>query len=121
MIVCLTTAGTGDATLDERFGRAGAFVFVDTENGASREIANGYAGGASGVGAQVAQFIVNEGAEAVITGQVGPSAFRVLEAAAIPAYTTSARTVSDALEELRAGSLERAGAPTGPGHHGRRS
>ncbi len=119
MKVCITTA-TADspARLDSRFGRSPWFTFYDTGTGASTVERNEFADGASGVGAQAAQLVVERGAQAVVTGQVGPSAFAVLKAAGIAAYTTSAATVDEAVELFRAGKLEAAGAPTGPGHHG---
>ena len=119
MKVCITTATTDSpARLDARFGRAPWFTFYDTDTGASAVERNELAGGASGVGAQAAQLVAERGAEAVVTGQVGPSAFAVLKAAGIPAYTTDAPTVDEAVELFRAGKLEAVGAPTGPGHHG---
>jgi predicted Fe-Mo cluster-binding NifX family protein len=119
MKVCITTATTDSpARLDARFGRAPWFTFYDSDTGASVVERNELAGGASGVGAQAAQLVAERGTEAVVTGQVGPSAFAVLKAAGIPAYTTDALTVDEAVELFRAGKLEAAGAPTGPGHHG---
>lgn len=119
MKICITTATTEPpARLDARFGRSPWFTFHDTETGTSTVERNELAGGASGVGAQVAQLVAERGAQAVVTGQVGPSAFAVLKAAGIAAYTTSASTVDEAVELFKAGELEAAGAPTGPGHHG---
>ncbi|MFW6247806.1 MAG: NifB/NifX family molybdenum-iron cluster-binding protein [bacterium] len=119
MTICITTDANGDgAKVDPRFGRAPFFTFVDTESGASRVVANVYASGASGVGAQVAQMIAEHGAEAVVTGQVGPSAFRVLEAAGVTVYTSPAVPVAEAVESHRTGTLEQAGGATGPGHQG---
>lgn len=119
MKVCITTATTdAPARLDARFGRAPWFTFYDTETGESKVEPNDLADGASGVGAQAAQLVAERGAVAVVTGQVGPSAFAVLKAAGIAAYTTSAATVDEAVELFQTGKLEPAGAPTGPGHHG---
>lgn len=119
MRVCITTATTdAPARLDARFGRAPWFTFLDTDTGESTVERNELADGASGVGAQAAQLVAERGAEVVITGQVGPSAFAVLKAAGIAAYTTTATTVEEALAAFRDGKLEAAGEPTGPGHHG---
>lgn len=119
MKVCITTATTeGEPRLDPRFGRSPWFTFVDTESGAREVEENERAGGARGVGAQVAQYVAERGVDAVITGQVGPSAFQVLEAAGIAAYTTDAATVAEALDAFRAGTLVRVGAATTHAHHG---
>ncbi len=119
MKVCITTAtAEAPAKLDRRFGRAPWLTFHDTETAESHIERNDLANGASGVGAQTAQLVAERGADAVITGQVGPSAFAVLTAAGIPAYTTDATTIEEAIALFRDGKLESAGAATGPGHHG---
>lgn len=121
MKVCITTAGAeaGDR-LDSRFGRSPCFTFVDTESGDVRTEPNTYADGAGGVGARVAQFIAERGTQAVITAQVGPSAFAVLDAAGIEAYVSTAATVTEALAEFVEGRLERVSSPADP-KHSRRS
>jgi predicted Fe-Mo cluster-binding NifX family protein len=119
MTICITTATTdAPALLDARFGRSPWFTFVDTETGDVTIEKNELADGASGVGAQAAQFVADRGVNAVITGQVGPSAFAVLKAAGIAAYTTEAQTVAEALDLYKEGRLEAAGAATGPSHGG---
>jgi predicted Fe-Mo cluster-binding NifX family protein len=119
MTVCITTDTTEPgARVDQRFGRAPRFTFVDTETGESTVVANEYGSGASGVGAQVGQMVAERGAQAVITGQVGPSAYRVLEVAGITVYTTPPIPVVEAVEAFRSGTLTKADAPTGPGRHG---
>ena len=119
MRLCITTATTeAPARLDRRFGRSPFLTFVDTETNETQIEENSLADGASGVGAQVAQLVAQRGATAVITGQIGPSAFAVLDAAEIATYTTTATTVAEALTLFREGRLDSAQAPTGPGHHG---
>ncbi len=119
MKLCITTATTeAPARLDRRFGRSPFLTFVDTDTDETKIEENGLADGASGVGAKVAQLVAERGATVVITGQIGPSAFAVLDAAGIATYTTSATTVAEALALFREGRLDSAQAPTGPGHHG---
>lgn len=119
MKLCITTATTEPpAKLDSRFGRSPFLAFVDTETDAVEFEENRLADGPSGVGSQVAQLICERGAHAVISGQIGPSAFAVLKAAGVPAYTTSAATLAEAIELFREGALTAAAAATGPGHHG---
>jgi len=119
MKICITTATTDPpALLDSRFGRSPWFTFVDTKTGNVAIEKNELADGASGVGAQAAQLVADRGATAVITGQVGPSAFAVLKAAGVVAYTTRAQTVTEALDLYKEGKLEPAGAATGAAHSG---
>jgi predicted Fe-Mo cluster-binding NifX family protein len=75
-------------------------------------------GAAGGAGIQAAQFIVEQGADAVISGNVGPNAFDVLEAANVPVYLFNGGTVRDAVTAYKAGDLPNAGAATAPEHAG---
>jgi predicted Fe-Mo cluster-binding NifX family protein len=118
MYVCVTTmqTGAGDA-VDPRFGRCDRFSFVDTDSGETTHERNALASGAGGVGAKAAQMVADRGVQAVITGQVGPNAFRVLAAAGIEVYTAAEKTLSEAVEDLREGRLAALAAPSGPARH----
>ena len=120
MKVCITTAGTEpEAKMDARFARCRYFTFVDTESGAIEFVENRFAGGANGVGTRVGQYLAEQGADVVITSQVGPSAYAVLQAAGIEAYSSNASTIHEALAEYREGTLTRITEPTGSKHAGR--
>ena len=58
------------------FGRCPIYLFVDTETMAFEAIQNPAIGASSGAGIQAAQFIVERGAQAVVSGNVGPIAPR---------------------------------------------
>jgi len=60
---------------------------------------------ASGAGIQAAQFVADQGAQAVLTGSVGPNAFGVLQAAGLPIFTVTGGTVREAVEAYKAGRL----------------
>ena len=106
-----------EAQLDPRFGRACCFLLVDTETGDCCGIPNEASGAAGGAGIQAAQTVVGEGVETVITGNVGPNAMDVLQAAGVKVYGTGPCTVKEALEKLQKGSLEEITAPK-PRHYG---
>ncbi len=100
------------------FGRCPAYVFVDSETWAFEALENPAADAAGGAGIQAAQFVVEHGAEAVVTGNVGPNAFDVFRAAGVPVYTFSEEgTVRQAVLALRDGRLPLAGGAT-VGEHG---
>lgn len=107
-----------NAQVDPRFGRAGFFVFVDTETLAFEAMPNPAQMASGGAGIQAAQVIVDKGAEAVITGQVGPKAFHALRAAGVKIYMGAQGTVMEALELFRSGKLQEATAPTATPHAG---
>ncbi len=118
MLVCVTTVRSGSGeTVDPRFGRCEQFSFVNMETGEISHEPNDLAIGAGGVGAKVSQFLAERGVKAVVTGQVGPNAFRVLAAAGIEVYTVGNVTMDDALAGLREGSLTPVSAATGPARH----
>jgi len=119
MKICITSTGKDlEATVDQVFGRARYFLLVDAETRETTVIEN--SPGAHGAGVQAAQRLDEQGAQAVITGNVGPNAVQGLRAAGIEIYTGAKGTGQQALDDYDAGLLTRADAPTRPGHGGRR-
>ncbi len=108
MIVGITARAAGtDAPVEQRFGRAPYFVFVDTETGKSESIKNPLVDAAGGVGPRAVQMLAEHDATVVITGQVGGNAARALEAGGIKAYAyRGSGSVADALAEYTAGNLK---------------
>ena len=116
--VVVTSTGTNtDSRVEPRFGRAPYFLLVDTESGEATALNN--AGGVEavqGAGVQAAEAVSRSGAECLVTGHCGPKAYRALAAAGIAVYTGASGTISEAVEQLRTGTLERADGPTVAGH-----
>jgi predicted Fe-Mo cluster-binding NifX family protein len=88
------------------FGRCPTFMFVDTETLAFEAMPNAAMSQGGGAGIQAAQLVVNQGAEAVLSGHLGPNAFDVLQAAGVPGYLISDGTIRQAVEAFRAGQLQ---------------
>ncbi|MFO7570570.1 MAG: NifB/NifX family molybdenum-iron cluster-binding protein [Smithellaceae bacterium] len=107
MKIAVTTSGNDlFAPLDTRFGRAPKFLIYDLDANTFEVVDNQQnLNAAQGAGIQSAQNIARLGAGALITGHCGPKAFRVLQAAGIKIYNTSAATVTEALDQYRAGKL----------------
>jgi predicted Fe-Mo cluster-binding NifX family protein len=100
--------GTMQGMLDERFGRAKKIIIYDTDTKTQTVTDNTVnLNAAQGAGIQSAQNILNEGAAAVISGHLGPNAFKVLQEAGIGIYSASGLTVSDALKAFEQGKLEK--------------
>lgn len=114
------SASRGDinAPVDPRFGRCPYYVFINTETNAAEIVQNQAAIAGGGAGIQAAQSVVEQGAATVITGNMGPNAFQVFDAAGVAVYTTNNMTVSQAVEALKTGTLAQIGSPTGPAHAG---
>ena len=106
--------------LDSRFGRAVCFVIVDGETKVWQAVENLQNRQATqGAGIQAARTIIDQGAEVLISGNVGPKAFRVLQAASVRMFRTDPavqKTVSDAVAAWEQGKLEEIQAATVEGH-----
>jgi predicted Fe-Mo cluster-binding NifX family protein len=107
-----------DSLVDPRFGRARWFIIADTETGQWQAHDNATNVNASGgAGVQAGSTVAAQGAEAVITGNVGPNAHKVLAAAGITIYQASnGISVRDALAALKRSELTAMEAPTVSGH-----
>lgn len=105
-IAFTATRGELETELDNRFGRCAKFLIYDLSNDTFEAIDNQQNLNATqGAGIQSAETIARQGVGALVTGHVGPKAFRVLTAAGIKIYTTNAGTVTEALELYRTGEL----------------
>jgi predicted Fe-Mo cluster-binding NifX family protein len=100
------------------FGRCPTYVFVDTDTMRTEAMPNPAMNQGGGAGIQAAQFVVEQGAEAVLSGNLGPNAFDVLEAAGIPVYLISEGTVREAVEAFKAGRVQRIGDANVVAHSG---
>ncbi len=100
------------------FGRCPIYIFVDTETMQSEAVPNPAMKQGGGAGIQAAQFVVEHGARAVLTGNLGPNAFDVLQAAGVPAYLLPEGTVRQAVEAFKAGRLQAMGGANVQAHAG---
>jgi len=117
MKVAVTSQGSVlSSELDPRFGRAKYFVVVDTESGEFSAHDNGTnLDAAHGAGVQAAQDVVRLGAEAVITGNLGPKAADGLRAGGVKVYRQTWGTVRDAIDQFKQGRLQEFSDADGPG------
>jgi predicted Fe-Mo cluster-binding NifX family protein len=103
--------------IDLRFGRAKWLIVVDTETGdceAHDNIVNLNA--VQGAGIQTGQNIANLGVEAVITGNVGPNAFKTLSTAGVKIFLAEKQTVAKAVESFKADNLKEVDQANVEGH-----
>ncbi|MDL1962043.1 MAG: NifB/NifX family molybdenum-iron cluster-binding protein [Deltaproteobacteria bacterium] len=120
----LAISATGkelDSMIDPSFGRANYFVIVDAESGDIVEVINNSAAqdAAGGAGINAATIVAGSGAQTVLTGQVGPNAFGVLQAGGIKVISNVSGTVGEAVEQYKKGTIssldEGPGAAVHPG------
>lgn len=107
MKVCITSKGPElNSEVDPRFGRAAYFIIIDSESGDYEAKENAAVNAAGGAGIQAAQNVIGTGATAVITGNVGPNAFEVLNKADLSVIVGVEGSVEDAFKDFRSGKLD---------------
>jgi predicted Fe-Mo cluster-binding NifX family protein len=118
MKIIITSQGTSlESAVDPRFGRAKYFILADTESGEFSAHDNAQNLNApQGAGIQAGQVVARLGAEAVLTGHIGPKAFTTLQAANIAIYTGVSGTVKGAIEQFKGRGLEPAAGADVQGH-----
>lgn len=109
MKIAITAHGEDQySEVDSRFGRADYFIVYDQETATWDSLANTQNLEAShGAGIQAGQALAKTGAKVLITGHVGPKAFKVLDAEKITMYSIGdiTGTVEDALAAFLSGKL----------------
>jgi predicted Fe-Mo cluster-binding NifX family protein len=106
------------AQVDPRFGRCQYFIIVDPDTMEFETLENSGAVAGGGAGIATAQNITGRGIEAVLTGNCGPNAYEVLEAAGIKVVTGVSGKVQDAVQDYKAGKLKASSQPNVSGHFG---
>ncbi len=120
MKIAITAAGEGwDAPVDERFGRAKSFAIVTMDDDERQlhmtpNTQNLHA--AQGAGIQAAQTVADQGVTVLLTGHVGPKAYRALAAGKIEIYSGISGNVKSALEDYLAGKLTKTTGADVEGH-----
>jgi len=114
MKLCITSTGKKiEANIDTTFGRSPYFLIVDTESNATEAIENTAATQGHGAGIAAAQFLVDKGVDGVLTGYVGPNAFKAFQASGIKLFVgaSSRDTVKEALAKFKKGDYNEAPVP----------
>ena len=108
MKIAITAQGKElSSEIDLRFGRAKWLILVDTETGDFQAHDNAVnLNAAQGAGIQTGRNVANLGVDAVITGNVGPNAFKTLNAANVKIFLAEKQTVQDAVDSFKAGELK---------------
>lgn len=95
-----------DAEIEPRFGRADWILFVHPETMVWKAEANPGRNARGGAGIRAAQFLGEENASAVISGDFGPKAQSALKAAGVLMYRCESHmTAREAVELYRSGKL----------------
>lgn len=109
MKIAVTAQGKElDSQIDQRFGRAKFLIVADTETG-DFEIHDNTVNlnAAQGAGIQTGQNIANLDVDAVITGNVGPNAFRTLNTADVKVFLAEKQTIREAIDSFKENRLKK--------------
>ena len=107
-----------ESNVEPRFGRCRFFIVYDSESSNFEVLDNGGESAPGGAGVQAAQSVARSGAEVVITGNVGPNAFKALEAAGLSVFTGVGGSVQQAIDRYLAGDLNASSGPSVGPHAG---
>ena len=98
------------------FGRCPYFMFINPDNDEFEIVENTAKAASGGAGIQAAQIIVDKGAEAVISGKLGPKAHAVLISADILLLQFPSGNALEALEAYQQGKLTALNSPNTGAH-----
>ncbi|MEN8150614.1 MAG: NifB/NifX family molybdenum-iron cluster-binding protein [Planctomycetota bacterium] len=117
MRIALCSKGTDlDAEPSPVFGRCPYFLFVDDETEEVTAVANAAQNAGGGAGVQAAQTVVDNGAEVVLSGRVGPRAYEVLVQAGVRTYDAGTADAREAISKFRVGALSEVTSPASSRH-----
>ncbi len=94
-----------DSMIDPRFGRCRFFIIIKTDSMDFEAFYNKNAFLKNNAGINSAGFSLSKGVETVLTGSVGPEAFRILKNSGVRVFTGISGTVLDAIEDYNKGEL----------------
>lgn len=107
MKICISAKGKEkESLLDRRFGRCDYFQIYDTETGDFKVLENESKMSNGGAGIAASNLLIDENVDVVITGNLGPNAFGVIEEGGIKPYTSESIAISSVLEKYENGELK---------------
>lgn len=117
-IIITTVSPSIESDIDPRFGRGAYLLVVDPDTLEWQAHPNPGVAASGGAGIQAAQFVTDQKAGAVISGDFGPNAFEALNSAGVPMYVYgNCRTAREAIARFKAGQLPQVGGPTRGDRH----
>jgi predicted Fe-Mo cluster-binding NifX family protein len=119
MKIAISATGTTlEDMVDPRFGRCQYLIYVDPDTIECDAGENPGVMAGGGAGIATAQAIASKGVEAVLTGNCGPNAYRILSAAGIKVVTGVAGKIKDVVQNYKTGKYPTSAQPNVPGHFG---
>ncbi|MFW6109942.1 MAG: NifB/NifX family molybdenum-iron cluster-binding protein [Patescibacteria group bacterium] len=117
MKICITSTGKDlQSLVSSRFGRCSYFLIIDAETKDVEVVENTNVQASRGAGVAASQDIVNSGCDVVISGNIGPNAFSVLNQSGVDVFMARKNvSCEENLQAYNQDSLERATAESARG------
>lgn len=107
MKIGITAKGDNlDSEVDPRFGRCKYFIIVDPDTLEFEAIENFSIEASGGAGVQSGQLVATKEVEVILTGNIGPNAFQILQSAGIKTITGASGKVREAIEKYKKGGFK---------------
>lgn len=116
-IAVSSTGQSKEDLLDRRFGRCDYFQIFDTETKQYNVLVNDGVSAEGGAGIAAASQMLKENVNILITGNLGPNAFELLEKSGIKLYSCEVLPVFRAIELFQKNQLSEI-TLAGKAHHG---
>ncbi len=103
------------------FGRCPGFLIVETEGSEIKShsfVSNTAMNAVHGAGTAAAQAVINQGVQAVISGNLGPNAFSIIQQAGIKFYPGFGLSIKEAIEKVASGQLKEQGSASTGANYG---
>ena len=107
---------TNESILDARFGRCEYFQIHDTEKKEVQILENLGKCASGGAGIVAANKLIDEDVDVIITGNLGPNAFKLIDVAHVKSYKCEDISITSVLEKYNNNELEEISF-SGPAHH----
>jgi len=117
MKICFSASGENkESILNARFGRCPYFLVFDTDNKEWQTVSNQAAAEFRGAGVSAAQKVANLGCQVIVTGNMGPNAFSVMNTSNIKVYLGDlGKNIIDNLAMFKDNKLQELLSPRGMG------
>jgi len=105
--ICVTAQGRDiNAQIDPRFGRCQYFLMVDTDTLSCEAVENSNREAGGGAGIRSGQTMSANGVQAVLTGHMGPNAFRTIASEGIQVFLGMTGNVREVVENFKQGRYQ---------------
>lgn len=120
-IAIAADGSTINSNVSDQLARANYFLIVEPFSGKYKAIANPFKNLDNGAGIRIAQLLSGETEEAVISKNIGPNVYDILNRKGIKVYSVDAGTAKDVVQQYKDAKLLEADGPTVQQFYGKKA